>query len=305
MLTPSKNTLHNEILSDIKSIGNDALLYPAKNFNARSEAIDFIEFHVLDRINALLENDQVSDELNGIKTYALKIRKDLEEINLGIFHFLRLKISKENLRGQHLLTLVNEYLDYDFNAESSGEGYDILDLFLNGLLSDQKLPVETREREPGMVFYQKTPARIILNLINKSAFVSDDVFFDLGSGLGQAAILVNLLAGVRCKGIEYEPAFCRYAKSNAEDLNLPDLEFINEDARYADYSMGTVFFMYTPFEGNILDEVLQKLKKESENRKIKIFTYGPCTPEIAKQPWMKNKKKISNYLAEPGEFESI
>jgi len=65
------------------------------------------------------------------------------------------------------------------------------------------------------------------------------------------------------------------------------------------------FFMYSPFEGKILDEVLLKLKRESENRKIKVFTYGPCTPEVAKQPWMKNKKKINNYLTEPGEFESI
>jgi SAM-dependent methyltransferase len=216
-----------------------------------------------------------------------------------------MKISTENFRGQPLLTLINEYLEYDFSTESTEEGYDILDVFLNGLLTNQKLPVETRQREPGMVFYQKTPARIILNLISKSTFEPDDVFFDLGSGLGQAVILVNLLSGIKCKGVEYEPAFCRYAKFNAEDLNLSDLEFINEDARYADCSSGNVFFMYTPFEGSIMDDVLQKLKKESENRKIKILTYGYCTAEVAKQLWLINKKKIKNYMAEAGEFESI
>jgi Histone methylation protein DOT1 len=304
MSTPSTNTLHQEILSDIESIGSNPLLQSEKYFNERSDAIDFLEFHVIDRVNALLENKETSD-LAELKKYALKVREELEEINSGIFHFLRMKISKENLRGQPLLMLINEYLEYDFNAESSEEGYDILDIFLNGLLSGQTLPVETRQREPGMVFYQKTPARIILNLINKSAFESEDIFFDLGSGLGQAAMLVNLLTGVKCKGVEYEPAFCRYAKSNAENLNLPDLEFINEDARYADYSSGTIFFMYTPFEGRIMDDVLQKLNKESENRKIKILTYGACTAEVGKQLWLTNKKKIKNDMAEAGEFESV
>ncbi len=156
-----------------------------------------------------------------------------------------------------------------------------------------------------MVFYQKTPARIILNHINKSEFKSKDVFFDLGSGLGQVVVLVNLLTGIKSIGVEYEPDFCRYARSRAEVLNLPDVEFINEDARYADYSSGTVFFLYTPFEGKILDDVLQKLKKESKNRKIKILTYGSCTPVVANQLWLTNKKKIKNYMAEAGEFESI
>jgi Histone methylation protein DOT1 len=305
MSKPSKNTLHEEILSDIKSIGNNAQLQSAKNFNERSEAIDFIEFHVIDRINALVEKNEASDELEELKKYALKVREELEEINSGIYNFLRMKISKENLRSQPLLTLINEYLNYDFGAKSAEEGYDNLDIFLNGLFSDQKLPVETRKREPEMVFYQKTPARIILNFIKRSALKPNDVFFDLGSGLGQAVILVNLLTGIKSIGVEYEPAFCRYARSKVEVLNLSEVYFTNEDARYADYSSGTVFFMYSPFEGKILDEVLQKLKRESENRMIKILTYGPCTPEVAEQPWLTNKRKIKNNMAEAGEFESI
>ncbi len=300
-----KDTIPEEILSDIKSIKINSLLQSAKNFNERLEAIDFIEFHVIDRINALVDKNEASDELDELKKYALKVREELEEINSEMFHFLRMKILNENLSGHPLLALINEYLDYDFGEESTEEGYDNLDIFLNGLLSDQNIPAETREPVPGMVFYQKTPARIILNLIKKSAFKPKDVFFDLGSGLGQTVILVNLLSGIKSIGVEYEPAFCRYARSKAESLNLSGVDFTNEDARYADYSSGTVFFMYTPFEGKILDEVLLKLKRESENRKIKVFTYGPCTPEVAKQPWMKNKKKIKNYLTDPGEFESI
>jgi len=120
------------------------------------------------------------------------------------------------------------------------------------------------------------------------ALVSDrkTFFFDLGSGLGQVAILVNLLAGITVKGIEFEPAFCDYASDCAADLNLSNVTFINVDARKADYSEGTIFFMYTPFKGEILEDVLELLRKESLRRKIKIITYGPCTAQVAVQSWL-------------------
>lgn len=93
-----------------------------------------------------------------------------------------------------------------------------------------------------MVFYQKTPGRVIFELAEKCRFTEDDVFFDLGSGLRQVAILVHLLTGMAAKGIEFEPAFCNYARVFAAALNLTGVTFINIDARDADYSTGTVFF---------------------------------------------------------------
>jgi hypothetical protein len=44
--------------------------------------------------------------------------------------------------------------------------------------------------------------------------------------------------------------------------------------------------MFTPFKGEILQEVLEILRKESLLRKIKIITYGPCTAQVALQSWL-------------------
>jgi hypothetical protein len=98
---------------------------------------------------------------------------------------------------------------------------------------------------------------------------------------------VNLLSGARAKGVEFEPAFCEYARACAADLNLSQVEFINVDARQADFSDGTVFFMYTPFEGKLLQEVLEKLHQVSRTKMIKLFTYGPCTLPVSRQSWLK------------------
>jgi len=109
--------------------------------------------------------------------------------------------------------------------------------------------------------------------------------------------LLNLLTGVTAKGVEFEPAFCKYAEDCVGELNLNKVEFINADARQANYSQGTIFFMYTPFNGEIMQEVLTALKQESLKRKIKIITYGPCTAEVGLQSWLNpaNKKDDDMY----------
>ena len=137
-----------------------------------------------------------------------------------------------------------------------------------------------------MVYYQKTPARVVLELVEKSQLTNEDVFFDLGAGLGQTAILVHLLTGLAAHGVEFEPAFCAYAENCARSLHLSDVNFIHADARHADYSEGTIFFMFTPFMGEILQDVLDILIKQSEKRKIKIINFGPCTAQIALQSWL-------------------
>jgi hypothetical protein len=298
--------LQDEIRSEIEKIRKDQTLFTEKNFNVRQEAIDYLEFHMIDQLNSLMEGTELPHELNMLKEYALQIKDQLEEINNKIFLLLRKKIQEGN-KGKVLMKLMDEYFDGDINKFNYHDisGYDNLDIFLNGILTDQKLPVETRDREPEMVYYQKTPARIIFALIEKAAFKPQDVFFDLGSGLGQVAILVNLLGSVMSKGVEYEPAFYNYASKCAADLHVNDVEFIHKDARNADYSSGTVFFMYSPFEGKMLLEVLRNLQNEAKKRRIRIFTYGSCTRVLAKLNWLRINDSITYSSGEFCEFHSV
>ena len=183
-------------------------------------------------------------------------------------------------------------------------GYDCLDTFINGLLHSRPPPSETRAREPGMVWFQKTPARIVFEMVEKARFTDADVFYDVGSGLGQVAILAHLLSGVAARGIEFEPAFCEHARACAADLDLPDVEFLQADAREADYSRGTVYFMYTPFEGTMLDEVLGKMRRDAKPG-FRLFTFGPCTPQVGRQDWLKSVGQTGQDIHSLGAFERI
>jgi hypothetical protein len=290
------------MLSELEIIVEDETLFVEKNFIARTQAIDDIELFIIDRLYKSNESDS-SEWMASAK----KRKYELEAVNTKMFDRLRSEISAGQYRGEKWIALIDEYLDHQLESirKQRFTGYDDLDAFINGLLTYMELPAETKVREREMVYYQKTPARLVFDLIKQASFQPGDVFYDLGSGLGQVVMMVNLLTSVESKGVEFEPAFCNYAKNCAVGLNLNNVDFINTDARCADYSNGDVFFMYTPFEGDMLSEVLNKLHLVSKKREIRIFTYGPCTPEVDRQIWIRQVDEIKNYDAGLAEFVSI
>ena len=295
-----------EIQSALAAIQNNNALFREQNFEARVEALDGLEFEVIYRIEDLLLKKAYPDQLHSLKLQAEKLKSNLETINTNLFQKLRAAIRTSRCRGDAFKNLVTEYVD--FQSVDPGHqvmpGYDNLDILINGLFHFEEMPGQTLDLEPEMVYFQKTPARIIFELAEKVQLNKADVFYDLGSGLGQVVMLVNLLTGTIAKGVEFEPMFCDYAKHCAQELNLFDARFINDDARQADYSNGTVFFMFTPFTGTIMQDVLERLKQESLTREIKVITYGPCTPTVAQQTWLNCPEPMHNNIYKLAVFSS-
>ncbi len=295
-----------ELQSDIEAIEKNSALYEETNFDRRVQAIDHIEFNIIERIEGLLLTINQPKELTLLKQHAESVKRRLEEIDANLFQRLRAEIKVGVCTGTALKDQIEKY-----GARNSRQGrqrdtvgYDSLDVFIKGLLLFNAVPVETVEREPEMVYYQPTPARIILELVERANLTEKDIFYDLGSGLGQVPILVNLLSGAKAKGVEFEPAYWDYARVCAAELNLSQVRFINADARKADYSDGTVFFMYTPFEGGLLQQVLEKLRRESLKRIIRLFTYGPCTPQVSQQSWLQCLDQNGNDIYKLAAFTS-
>ncbi|HKW35309.1 MAG TPA: hypothetical protein VJN92_20015 [Candidatus Acidoferrum sp.] len=228
--------------------------------------------------------EYMNDPDARITNDAKAMRARLEVVNTALYEFIRSEI----VRGAppHILL---QWIQASANREETVPGlrYDYRDEVVAGVLQLRE-PSEPRLHPlPEMVFYQPTPVRHILRLITVSAFSQDDVFVDLGSGLGHVALLASMLTGVRSLGIEVDPAYVASAQECAQSLHLSQVRFIREDARAADLSSGTVFYLYSPFTGSILADVVDRLEEESTNRPIKIGALGPCTCMLAKQSWLK------------------
>ena len=83
-----------------------------------------------------------------------------------------------------------------------------------------------------------------------------------------------------------EGAYVDCARRSAQSLHVSRVAFIRQDAREADYSSGTLFYLYTPFTGTVLRTVLDRLREQASRRPIRICTYGPCTPLVARETWL-------------------
>jgi tetrahydromethanopterin S-methyltransferase subunit G len=294
-----------EIQFDIDQTEAETAIYEFANFNIRANAIDFIEFHIIDRIEGLIQQAGINDELLNLKSRATRIKEKLEFIDTEMFRQLKQQISISRDKGFVFRKMIDDFFSSSLSDVEHPDtmGYDNLDIFINRLLSTGTIPEAKRAPEPEMVFYQKTPARIIFELSKKIS--RDDIFFDIGSGAGQVVILVNLISGAKAIGIEFEPAYCNYAKEVASDLDLVNVQFINEHAKNIDYSKGSVFFLYTPFYGQMLREVFALLQKHSFNKMIRIFTYGPCSIEIAEQNWLQCINGKADDVYKLYEFNSL
>lgn len=293
-----------EIESIIQDVESNTALHEETNFGGRTDAIDFIDFHIIDRIEGLMQKAELKTELVILMQRAEKAKFELEKVDANLFKQIREKIKTGAYNKVSFKKMIVRYNGTEIYPTDQ-IGYDNLDAFINGLLCDKTIPEATIDRLPEMVFYQQTPTRIIFEMAEQADLKPNDLFFDLGSGLGQVAILVNLISGATVKGIEFEPAYYSYAKTCASQLNLPQVEFINSDALKWDYSLGTVFFMYTPFEGSMLQDMLKILQKESQKRRIIIFTYGPCSPLVARENWLNCVNGNADNIYKLYEFRSL
>ncbi|WP_158884211.1 hypothetical protein [Rhodanobacter sp. L36] len=166
------------------------------------------------------------------------------------------------------------------------EGYDYLDEIISGVLQLELPDDAAIEPPPDMVFYQPTPARHVFDLIRRLGLTEHDVLMDLGSGLGHVPLIASICSDATCVGIERERSYVDCFRRSAASLGLSRAACFQQDARDADFSTGTVFYLYTPFTGGVMRAVLDGLKREAGRRSIRVASYGPCTAVIADEPWL-------------------
>ena len=177
--------------------------------------------------------------------------------------------------------------DGELERPRPGLSFDLLDEIVVGVLQLRGPGKADLLQSSEMTAYQPTPARHILDLIASCKFSNDDFLVDLGSGLGHVPLLVSVLTGIRTLGVEIQPDYAASAQEAAQVLNLHSVRFGAGDARMTDLSSGTVFYMFSPFTGSILTDVLCGLRKQSKERQIRICSLGPCTRILQDQTWLR------------------
>lgn len=268
-----------DIVAWLQALEEDIGLLDEAAFAPRADA--------LEDLDALMGQPGQGASLARLRRRARALRRRLERVDAALFARLRELIRDGRLRGEALRRELLHLAPPSSDGDANG-GYDALDALIAGVLLDEPPPATVRPElqgwDPEMVPYQPTPARVVLELAGH--VLADDVFYDLGAGLGQVCVLIHLLSGVRAVGVEVDPALWACGERLARGLRLGGVTFMAGDARRADLTPGTLFFLYTPFTGALLDAVLARLCQVAAIHPIRLASYGPCTPVVARQAWL-------------------
>lgn len=207
-----------------------------------------------------------------------------------LYAALRARIQNRLVSPAALRSELERYSGYiRWDHRQTRPTQDCLDSLLDGILGfDEASLIMQPTGHPEMVYYGPTPARIVLVLADNAPWQPGDVVYDLGSGTGRVPILLNLVTGMKTCGVEYNPALHALASHACARLNLDGVSFVQADAQLADYSAGTVFYMFTPFQGAMFQTVLDRLRDEASRRPIRIYAHGGCAARVEEQTWLRD-----------------
>lgn len=265
-------------------------LYEETRFTKREKALEAVRILK----EAAARNPETLED--GLLAEVMKQAEELEPSILSFNRSVYDKYSAEIRTHRQDKPLLRRTLDLFTTYPPGGEDVhhyltDDLDILFDGVLNYDLDSLRLPKRISEFHHLERTPARVLLDLIDHLPVCADDVLYDLGSGLGHVVILLNLMLGIKCVGIEIETEYCKLANENIARLGLQDAVILNENILDSTFDDGTIFFFYSPFSGSVLEQVLQNVRKVAEQRTITICTYGPITMEIAKEDWISVKEE--------------
>lgn len=127
--------------------------------------------------------------------------------------------------------------------------------------------------------YEATPYITLQALSNSGYITKRDKVIDYGCGKGRVAFYLAYSNKCNVIGVEYDPRLYNAANKNKETaLSGFRVNFVNENACSFEIPDDvTVLYFFNPFSKDVLNEVINKLKKSKKRnaREVKLIFYYP------------------------------
>lgn len=177
------------------------------------------------------------------------------------------------------------------------------DAWLDVVLGLGELPDDGPALPRDGVAYLPCPVDDVLRVVEQARVGAEDVFVDVGAGVGRATALVQLLTGAATVGLEVQPELVAAAREHAARLRLGRTEFLEGDAAalVGGLQRGTVFFLYCPFSGERLERLLDALEAHARARPFRVACVDLPLPA---RPWLRRvgvpREGLEVFLASGG-----
>jgi predicted RNA methylase len=132
--------------------------------------------------------------------------------------------------------------------------------------------------------YVPTPYRKILPTLRHAGIGGEDVFVDLGSGLGRTVFAASWLGARRAVGVEIDAALTQGARANLTRSRLQNrgIEFVCLPAQEYDFADTTILYMFHPFGAGTMEQVIRRLESalETRPRPLRIVYENPVNAAV-------------------------
>jgi predicted RNA methylase len=141
----------------------------------------------------------------------------------------------------------------------------------------KRFSLDTRNADP--VPYEAVDYVLLQQYMRPVRLTSNDVVFDVGCGMGRVLCLFARRDVRKCIGIEFDRELAQIAVSNSRSLRgrRAPVEIRCCDAIEADYSEGTVYWMFNPFGEATMRQVLSRIQQSLEKspRRVQLAYINP------------------------------
>jgi hypothetical protein len=176
----------------------------------------------------------------------------------------------EDLRGR---IAASDYTFRQFLADTEHLSPEKRNLYAEKLLGVDCPPAIDRNPDQRFLNYEATKLESIIDVLENGDIHANDVFFDIGGGMGKVPMLVHWATGARAVSVEYQQPLCIASAELGRRLGFSGFEVMHADARAVDYSGGTKFFLFNPFLGEILRETMAKIEVVARSATVPITVF--------------------------------
>lgn len=128
----------------------------------------------------------------------------------------------------------------------------------------------------------------------------DDVFYDIGSGMGRILCVMARHPLRKCVGVELSEPLCQIARRNAPKLRgrKAPIEIVCADAATADLADGTIYFMFNPFGPETLRDTLENIRNSlsKKPRPIRVVYYNSVHESVLETVgWLEKVRQFDSF----------
>lgn len=190
---------------------------------------------------------------------------------------------------------------------------------------DRRLGVSTFGYHPGSgapgerewyMHYTPSPYRDIFDVLAMARLHDDDVFTDLGCGLGRVVFAASFSGARRAEGVELVRELAQGAERNRNGSRMRkrEIAFFERNALDHDLSATTLLYMFHSFGPEIVAEVLDKARHDrrraNARKRLRIAYVNPVCDEVLRNSgWLRHmgerpekRQWLSNALHYPTSF---